>query len=123
MLKERYKEIKDGGMQIHHHIKESMKALQVSQHSADWLAYVDFANNVVAEGLASNAVKSLDFFACPAAWRRRALHPCLRYSSICGVEKSNLTPQFSTTTRKTWSRVVKRRCACARCSTRGSRRF
>ena len=38
-----------------------MKALKVSQHSSDWLAYVDFANNVVAEGLASNAVKSLDY--------------------------------------------------------------
>ena len=38
-----------------------MKALKISQHSSDWLAYVDFANNVVAEGLASNAVKSLHY--------------------------------------------------------------
>ena len=38
-----------------------MKALKISQHSSDWLSYLHFANNVVSEGLASNAVKSLDF--------------------------------------------------------------
>ena len=61
MLKDRYKKIKEGGLHIHHLLKESMKALKVSQHSSDWLAYMDFANNVVSEGLASNAVKSLDY--------------------------------------------------------------
>jgi dynein heavy chain len=61
LIKEQYHIIKDSGTQIHNLLKESMKALKISQHSADWLSYLDFANNVVSEGLASNAVKSLDF--------------------------------------------------------------
>tara|TARA_B100000795_G_scaffold239297_1_gene200871 strand:+ start:730 stop:1896 length:1167 start_codon:yes stop_codon:yes gene_type:complete len=61
MLKEQYHHIKEGGAKIHALLKESMKSLKVSQHSADWLSYLDFANNVVSEGLASNAVKSLHF--------------------------------------------------------------
>ena len=52
--------IKDGGSQIHHILKESNKKLKISQNHPDWRAYVDFANNVVTDGLAKVVVTSLD---------------------------------------------------------------
>ena len=59
-IKECFKMIKDGGSQIHHILKESNKKLKISQNHPDWRAYVDFANNVVTDGLAKVVVTSLD---------------------------------------------------------------
>jgi hypothetical protein len=59
-IKERFKHVKEGGTAIHHVLKESNKKLKISSNHPDWNAYVDFANNVVTDGLANLVVKSLD---------------------------------------------------------------
>jgi dynein heavy chain len=61
MVKERYTDIKEGGKAIHQMVKDTNKALRVSNASNDWRAYVDFVNNVVVDGLGKVIYSSLDY--------------------------------------------------------------
>ena len=53
--------IKEDGKQIHSLLKETNKVLRVSNASADWRCYVEFANSVVIEGLSKAVMTSLDY--------------------------------------------------------------
>jgi dynein heavy chain len=59
--KDKYVAIKDGGKAIHKLVKASNKAVKLSPSSEDWKAYVDFANDVVVDGLAQATICSLKF--------------------------------------------------------------
>jgi dynein heavy chain len=61
LVKERYGDIKEGGKNIHHRVKETNKVLRVSNASSDWRAYVDFVNNIVVQGLAECVSTSLEY--------------------------------------------------------------
>ncbi|CAM9131888.1 unnamed protein product, partial [Ectocarpus fasciculatus] len=61
LLKDRYSEIKEGGKAIHNMVKDTNKALRVSNASSDWRAYVDFVNNVVVDGLGNIVYNSLEY--------------------------------------------------------------
>jgi len=56
----RFTEIKESGKRVHSLLKDTNKALRISNTSVEWRAYVDFINCVVIEGLSKCIVTSLD---------------------------------------------------------------
>lgn len=48
-----------GGKSIHQMVKDTNKALRVSNTSNDWRGYIDFVNNIVVDGLAKVVYTSL----------------------------------------------------------------
>ncbi|CAM9786011.1 unnamed protein product, partial [Phaeothamnion confervicola] len=76
----RYAEIKEGGKEIQNMLKETNKVLKCAQSSPDWRAYVDFANNVVVDGLSRLVCSSLEFLleqVEPESIARKGLLPVL----------------------------------------------
>jgi len=61
LIKSRYADIKDSGKKIHSLLKETNKILRVSNASPDWRDYIEFANNIVIDGLSTSITTSLYF--------------------------------------------------------------
>ena len=57
----RKKAIEKGGEELHKDIDASNKVLAVSKSKAEWLAYVDYVNHIIVEGLVKVAVRSAQY--------------------------------------------------------------
>ena len=57
----RYKEITDGGKEIHNLLLESNQVLKVSKGAPAWRSYVEFINNMFITGVSATIVASLQF--------------------------------------------------------------
>lgn len=57
----RKKVIEKGGDELHKDIDASNKVLGVSKSKAEWLAYVDYVNHIIVEGLVKVAVRSAQY--------------------------------------------------------------
>ena len=57
----RKKVIEKGGEELHKDILASNAVLGVSRNKHEWLAYVDYVNNIIVEGLVAVAVRSAEY--------------------------------------------------------------
>ena len=60
-LELRYKDITDGGKEVHNLLLESNKVLRQSKGAPAWRAYVEFINNILIQGIALTVTNSLRF--------------------------------------------------------------
>ena len=60
-LETRYKEMTEGGKEIHSLLLESNKVLRQSKGAPAWRAYVEFINNILIDGIAQTVTNSLRF--------------------------------------------------------------
>ena len=57
----RRKAIEKGGEELHLHLKKSNEELVVNRGKAEWLAYVDYVNQIIVDGLVTACVRSAKY--------------------------------------------------------------
>ena len=55
----RHQDIKDDGKEIHKFMKDTADAIKPDKKSEEWIAYVDYLNGLVLEGMTEAIVQSL----------------------------------------------------------------
>ena len=61
LMKNREKTIEKGGEELHKHLDASNKVIAIARSKPEWLAYVDYVNDIIIEGLVVAIVKSAQY--------------------------------------------------------------
>eukprot|EP00960_Hanusia_phi_P039486 753915-Hanusia_phi.AAC.17 len=61
LMKNREKAVEKGGEELHKHLDASNKVIAIARSKPEWLAYVDYVNDIIIEGLVSAIVKSAQY--------------------------------------------------------------
>jgi dynein heavy chain, axonemal len=59
----RLEDIKNQGKEIHKALKDSADNIKPDKKGVNWLAYVDYVNSLVIEGITTGIIKSMSFMA------------------------------------------------------------
>jgi hypothetical protein len=57
----RLEDIRNHGKEIHKALKDSADNIKPDKKSENWLAYVDYVNSLVIEGITTGIIKSMSF--------------------------------------------------------------